>query len=286
MGIKYDAQFCADYGNGNPEEAEAYVNTIMDIVNSYYQVSPLCFKVETCFLEGTCTKSSDPHRDMILNSRDVCGESNDSLIEMFRRSINGRPKEGCDVVHLMYGGLPLANNDASGCAYIEAICDDHSVGVNHANPSEPMVQFAITVAHELGHNLNAKHISGNQYIMSLGDGEGGFKGESMTAMINYVNQKKAADPSCTSTSGSLGGPINVGSPDTGSNDEEFDGDEPDDEGGNGSSGGGDDCVDEASWEDSFGDNCSWYEVSLKFECFGYLLTELVAQSFGCYQIEQ
>ena len=109
-----------------------------------------------------------------------------------------KPSQGCDAVHLFYGGDPFSGGTI-GCAFVGAICDSWSFGVNQIGWTGSLALQAVLVAHELGHNLDAGHVSGDDrwimepYISNVDS----FKPKSIRSMNNFVSAMRAEDPYCT-----------------------------------------------------------------------------------------
>lgn len=199
LAVRYDTRFCNDHGNGTPEGSVAFANTIIELMNPFFTAAPLCFKVELCNIEGSCSVNSDPYRNMLDNSNTMCKENdNNALIDNFK-ALFPQPPQGCDNTHLFFGGDPLPNDDSIGCAYIASLCDDFSVGVNGMPPRYLLIDHVVLVAHELGHSLSAEHVPENQFIMGFGDQPDSFKPVNINRMQNYVNQVRAQDSTCTAT---------------------------------------------------------------------------------------
>jgi len=179
----------------------AFVNTIIELMNPFFNAAPLCMKVELCSVEGSCSVNSDPYRNMIDTSSKMCDDpNNNAVIDNFRALFNPRPPQGCDSTHLFFGGSPFPN-DAAGCAFLASLCNEYSVGINNLNPQWTLMNYVFLVSHELGHSLGGEHVLGeDQYIMSYGyRPDSVFKQENIDRMKNHVDFVKGQDSTCTAT---------------------------------------------------------------------------------------
>jgi hypothetical protein len=211
MDIRYDSRFCRANGESDPAKANTYVNSIVQVMNAFYNAAPLCFRVEVCNIQGFCSSGGDRHLALVENSNTVC-DGNTNLLDDFRNMYQPRPPQGCDSTHLFYGGDGFS--DTIGCANLGSLCDEFSYGVNQISFSDLLFMQAILVAHELGLNLNADHVSGNgQYVMEPSmDDAGGFKAQSISVMTTFVDAIQSQDPTCTTTT-AAGSPTPDPSPD-------------------------------------------------------------------------
>lgn len=164
-----------------------------------YKKYPLCFEVSVCNHQGYCAASGDKHLALIQNSGSVC--DGNGLLQNFKTKYQPRPQTGCDAMHLFYASTKFSGGTI-GCAYIRAMCNSEAYAVNYVGFNNLVSMQALLVAHELGHNLAADHVSGsNQYIMEpyIGSYKEVFKSGSITAMRSYVNTLNP--PTCTYAGG-------------------------------------------------------------------------------------
>ena len=101
------------------------------------------------------------------------------------------PDPDADLVHVFYGGPGEPGTNTIGCAYVGVLCyQTWGVGVSHVsyNDYRNTIHMRNLVAHEVGHNLGASHVSDASSIMywSIND-SGSFNDPSLTAIHKCVN---------------------------------------------------------------------------------------------------
>ena len=163
IGVVYDSEFCGDYGS--KPEAENAIYDIVEKASSYYE-DAMCVK-----LELTDVLSPDSHcgGKSFFDSfnRDITCGTNPSFLGNFKDYINANDlgiDPNADVQ--MFSGYKVQGT--VGCAYIGAFCTSSRYGVNYIGQfKDNLVLQSVVLAHELGHNLNARHINdpSNPYVM-------------------------------------------------------------------------------------------------------------------------
>ena len=171
VGIVYDAEFCRKYGGH--DETESRIMLIVAAASLLYE-NEMCVKLQ---LVGIYTPDENCAATSIFSSmrRDkACGSgtTSDTFIRYFADWMNrNRSATGMDrdaVVHAFTGFPPRG---ALGCAYTGSMCrtPQFMYGVEYMSSNFLSTQSVI-FAHELGHNLNARHLTAEEsgtkrYIM-------------------------------------------------------------------------------------------------------------------------
>lgn len=210
MAIKYDNDFCQKYGHGTEEGAEAFISTIITMMNPFFNVAPLCVKVTTCSIEGSCSASNDFWGNLKRTSSSVCDPTDgNDLLDKIKAQYSTGPPSGCDTTHLWVGGETYPE-DTIGCAEVGHLCEKEAVGLSFmAAESYPLAVYVWLAMHELGHSLGGEHVLGqDQYIMSYGYLPDRFKSTNIDRMVNYITSTHAKDPTCTATE-SVGSPTSA-----------------------------------------------------------------------------
>lgn len=202
MAIDYDSSFCLDFGGGSDDGARARVDSIIAAANAFFQADDLCLQLEVCLYDGECSNpmdpTLDPFLDLVSSAAEVCAGSDPNLLFDYTNYYNARPPQGCNVRHMFFSTNPYNNNDyAVGCAWSPSICDPYAYAVEHVGFTSQVGLQAILVSHFLGHNLNAVHVEGDQYIMqglTLDGGETEFAPTTMSQMNSFIDS--ITDESC------------------------------------------------------------------------------------------
>jgi PKD repeat protein len=161
--VEVEIAIAADYSlvlqQGSVDAAETRIINILNLVNGFYSPAPLEIEYklsETFFSTAT---ASDPWS--------TTTDAN-TLLTSFRTWGNGGGfKKPFDVATLWTKRDIGANgnNGVVGVASIGAVCNAQKYNVvEHFSTNIKMV--AIDQSHELGHNWNCQHVTGNTYIMS------------------------------------------------------------------------------------------------------------------------
>ena len=154
LAAAYESSFCKYYGG--KEGADQRIKLIIAGVNDKYKMHA-CIKVRLSHLEGYCDSNSDPYKK--LNSN-LSGCSGDGLLDdvgrYWKKNREDIPR---DVMHLFTGtGFKDEKYNIVGCATTGTICNSgRAFGVNHITYNRSVNLQAVLVAHELGHNLGARH---------------------------------------------------------------------------------------------------------------------------------
>jgi hypothetical protein len=70
VAIAYDSSLCSKFFGSSQDTAQAVVDVIAQ-ASAFYEV--FCYKVRLVHLEGYCESSTDPYRQLLESSTDVCG---------------------------------------------------------------------------------------------------------------------------------------------------------------------------------------------------------------------
>jgi hypothetical protein len=195
VGIIYDAEFCQKYGGH--AEAESRIMLIVAATSLLYE-NEMCVKLK---LVGIFTPDSDCSKTSVFSSmhrETACGSgaTSESFIRYFANWMNqNRADTGMDpdaVVHA-FTGSPVRGT--LGCAYNGSACRSpkFAYGVDYMS-SNFLSSQSIIFAHELGHNLNARHLTsyqtgGKNYIMkpTLQNPNDGFGALSIERILNFLD---------------------------------------------------------------------------------------------------
>ena len=160
VGIVYDAEFCRKYGGH--DETESRIMLIVAAASLLYE-NDMCVKLQLVGIytpDENCAATStfsSMRRDKACGS----GTTSDTFIRYFADWMNrNRSATGMDrdaVVHAFTGFPPRGS---LGCAYTGSMCrsPQFMYGVNYMSSNFLSTQSVI-FAHELGHNLNARHLT-------------------------------------------------------------------------------------------------------------------------------
>ena len=193
--IQVEIAIAADYSfveqQGSVNAAETRIINILNLVNGFYSPAPLEIEyklVETFFSSSTAT-------DPWSTSTDA-----EQLLTSFRNWGNNKGFSKTFDVASFWTKRNISGNGNSGVvgvATIGAVCTTNKYNVlEHFSTNIKMV--AIDQAHELGHNWNCQHSSGNSYIMNptISTISTTWDQTSINSITNWKNSK-----SCFTTCG-------------------------------------------------------------------------------------
>lgn len=167
LAIAYESSFCSQNG-GTSGSSDLVVRNVVSEASSMYEQDDLCIVIKIVHLEGYCNPNSDPYVDIVNLNQSGC--SNEGILDGFQDLwIATRRGIARDVAHL-FSGTPLECSNGNckiGCAYEGGICTtdlgefDIGFAAHYLTFTQSANLRATAVAHELGHNCGATHISGN-----------------------------------------------------------------------------------------------------------------------------
>lgn len=207
LAVAYESTFCAQYNNDR-DRADQAVVLLVELVSQRYRQVGLCVALRLSRLEGHCDDDADPYAQGNLVSEQGpvdtehsgCQEIN-GLLDGFRHYWNAeRTHVRRDVAHL-FTGTPLVRDHTSssiGCASQGTVCDhDSAYGIDYVTYTD-WVKYRVTlVAHELGHNLGARHAvdddDGRSYIMHPRRYNGGRNGFGSLAVRDITERLDQVD---------------------------------------------------------------------------------------------
>lgn len=196
VGIVYDAEFCAKYGG--KVEAESRIMLIVAAASLLFE-HDMCVKLQLVGIhtpDASCSAPSTTFSSMPRDKACGSGATSETFIRYFADWMNeNRPRTQLDtdaVVHAFTGTPPRGT---LGCAYIGTACrtPKYAYGVNYMSSNFLSVQ-SIIFAHELAHNLNARHLTQAQsaskrYLMkrALQNPHDGFSPLSIQRVLEFLD---------------------------------------------------------------------------------------------------
>jgi len=185
VAIAHDTEFCNALGGAS--QASAKVQAVVARASSIYE-EDMCVKVVISATDFHCSPNSDPYASLPNRGQSGCGGSG-YLPEFRKYWRNNRQDVVRDVAH-MFTAIDFAGGTI-GCAYI-GVCGStfSGYGVNQITFTTNLQFQGVLFAHELGHNLNAQHLSlSGDFIMepSINDGSDGFSGTSTNVILNHIS---------------------------------------------------------------------------------------------------
>lgn len=197
LAIVYDNTYCKKAGG--KMNAEREITAVMALVSRMYQQSDLCIKVQVTYMEGYCSSDDDPYDGMVTRKK-----TEHALKEFSEYWFNQRSDVSRSIAHLFTGrdflGLEI------GKGFIGTLCRNrfgYSV-IQMTGWTFQLQAKASLVAHELGHNLGARHLNPhnnnflNSYLLGyimyeyISFGNKGFHKNSIEDIQKLVQQR-----SCT-----------------------------------------------------------------------------------------
>jgi hypothetical protein len=197
VGIVYDSEFCTKYGGKN--EARSRIMMVVAATSVLYE-QDMCVMLQ---LTDIYTPDSDCSATSTFASfrRDnACGSGNsETFIRYFRDWMNAnRDQIGLDPDATFHAFTGYPHRGTLGCGYIGTVCQnpEFAYGVDYMT-SESLSTQSIIFAHEFGHNLSARHLSGAdaagfRYIMSpsLKNPHDGFSQITIEKIIGYLDSNE------------------------------------------------------------------------------------------------
>ena len=195
LAVVYDSSYCNTFDG--KENAEAEIASIVSMVSKKFEQDGLCVKVKISYLEGYCDATLDPYNNMVregVDSSDLLGDFRSFWIEN-RKDIER------SVVHL-FTATGMAEN-VIGRAYTGTICSKNSAfAIEEVSWSSKLTMKAAVVAHELGHNVGARHVdidynirlgcgASNDFLMQpeITEGASGFNELSIEQMREVIESR-------------------------------------------------------------------------------------------------
>jgi Metallo-peptidase family M12 len=152
LDLVIDSSFCT--ANGGSTDAQAKATSIV-VEASTVHYEPFGVKLKIKKMVVHCNDATDPIKSLIASST-TCVE----LLAKFRTHVASASSSFAgDLVHLFHGfDYP---DSIIGCAYINALCwkSGYKTGVNQMTWSGTLASQGRLLAHEIGHNLNAGHVT-------------------------------------------------------------------------------------------------------------------------------
>jgi hypothetical protein len=197
VGIVYDAELCTKYGGKN--EARSRIMMVVAAASVLFE-NDMCVKLQL-------TDVYTPDRDCSSAStfasfpRDkACGSGDsEAFIRYFRDWMNAnRNSIGLDPQATFHTFTGFPPRGTLGCAYIGTVCQypQYAYGVDYMSSIHLSTQSVI-FAHELGHNLGARHLTsedatGFKYLMksSLQNPHDGFSQITIDKILGHLDSNE------------------------------------------------------------------------------------------------
>eukprot|EP00934_Nitzschia_sp_Nitz4_P003607 Nitzschia sp. Nitz4//scaffold174_size87051//36395//38323//NITZ4_005108-RA/size87051-snap-gene-0.113-mRNA-1//-1//CDS//3329538869//3597//frame0 len=195
VGIVYDAEFCQIYGS--KLAARSRIMMIVAAASLLYE-RDMCVKLQLTDIYTPDEDCNGTSTIVDMTRNRACG-SGATFVRDFRLWMNdNRNTLGLDPDATFHAFTGYPPSGTLGCAYIGTVCTQpkFSYGVGYMNSNLLSTQ-SIIFAHELGHNLNARHLStedaaGSSYIMesSIQNPNQGFSETSIASILDWLNSPK------------------------------------------------------------------------------------------------
>lgn len=165
VGIVYDAEFCTKYTNS--AGARSHIMLIVATASAFYE-NDMCIQLQlTDIYSPDDDDCSAPSTFESFPRHRACGSgsTSETFIRYFRDwAETNRESIGFDPVSTIHAFTGFPHRGVLGCAYIGTVCQypDYAYGVDYMT-TDNLSSQGIIFAHELGHNLSARHLSGPEY---------------------------------------------------------------------------------------------------------------------------
>jgi hypothetical protein len=195
IGVVYDAEFCRKYGGKTG--ARSRIMLIVAAASLLYE-NDMCTKLQLVDIYTPDNDCSAPSTFASMPRERACGSgaNSETFIRFYADWMNdNRESLGLDPDAVFHAFTGFPPRGVLGCAYIGTVCrtPEYAYGVNYMTSNFLSTQ-SIVFAHELGHNLNARHLttveaSGGRYIMkpALQNPNIGFSEVTIERILGYLD---------------------------------------------------------------------------------------------------
>ncbi len=201
VGIIYDAEFCRKYGGKTG--AQSRIMLIVAAASLLYE-NDMCVKLQLVDIYSPDDNCAAASTFAPMRRDNACGGGarSETFIRYFADWMNNnRNSIGLDVDAVFHAFTGFPPRGTLGCAYIGTACRirEYAYGVNYMD-SNFLSDQSIVFAHELAHNLNARHLTSEEvgtsrYIMmpALQNPTIGFSSFTIQRVLEYLD---FADVTC------------------------------------------------------------------------------------------
>lgn len=175
VAIAADSYLCPKYAS--LADMETAIRDIVDVAESYYRVK-MCIRFTITHMDFHCDASTDPYRNIPQDGNPM---------EPFRNiRMNGPNANARRHIAILLTGINYAKNVAGQVKAIGVTC------IPDLSFAWMDVIISVVFAHELGHNLNARHVSSGIMFANVTRGNLFFSDESVDQIVRFVDAESVA----------------------------------------------------------------------------------------------
>lgn len=191
LAVAYDSSFCAMHSQGISSVADNDVSALIAMTSARYEQDMVCIRYEISHLEGYCDPESDPYKEFLDRDGKLCDDDL-GLFYSFRNHWNvSKSNVHRDAAMLITGASFHCSGEkcAGGCASHSSTCDEAiAYSVIWADVTRSDVVRTTIIAHELGHNHGARHITDEKWFIMdphAANASNGFHRKTQDAFHHY-----------------------------------------------------------------------------------------------------